>query len=92
MLAVQEGQDREPIVRTILEAVTTLSARLEVLTLMRSRNQALGDWLAEDSVAALESEWREAVRRKLQQHDARWSIEYALLRVLHLCQEVCPGW
>ncbi len=82
LLAVTNGKDRESILRRVLHDVTTLSAKLEVMTLLRSRNERLADWLPEATAVALDAQWRAEVREMLQDAEYDWKREYALLRVL----------
>ncbi len=55
LLAVTNGKDREPVLRRVLHDVTTLSAKLEVMTLLRSKNEKLVDWLPEETAVALDA-------------------------------------
>ncbi len=80
--AISDVMERESAVRRILTKLTTLSAKLEVITLLRSKNQDLFQWLPEETACALDAEWRAEVRCKLQDAGADWTKEYVLLRVM----------
>ena len=86
LLAVTNGTDREPLLRRVLHDVRTLSAKLEVMTLCRSRNEKLADWLPEATAVALDAQWRAEVREMLQDAEYDWKREYALLRVLNVAK------
>jgi len=86
LLAVTNGTDLEPLLCRVLHDVTTLSVKLEVMTLLRSRNEKLADWLPEESAVALDAHWRAEVRQKVQDAEYDWKREYALLRVLNVAK------
>jgi len=87
LLSIAVEKERKSAINKLLDEVTTLSASLELIFRMQSKNQVLYGWLPEDRCNALELAWRTKVRDKFQENNVDWLEEYALLRVLLVARQ-----